>query len=254
MLRSLVIFLATAAFTIGAPPKTEDLSVLVVRGGHHYDTPDFENMCLGLESVEVDLVLSAHLHQFSAAEIEERYDAILFLNQNKHYPAKPRTRKLYMELATQGVGMVFLQFTLSSHPEWDEYHELIGGKWFLKDYTEDLELHSTYYKDLTLDIQILDRNHPVTKGLEDFTMTDAYYGNIHVAPEVHPLLGTKHPDIASTIAWTHQYKNSKVVYIMPGFTKGAYEHKSYIQLIENALRYVAKQPSPNQKRPLPKRP
>ncbi|MEM8955349.1 MAG: ThuA domain-containing protein [Verrucomicrobiota bacterium] len=247
MLRSIPIIGAAALFAFATPLKAGELSILVVRGGHHYDTPDFENMCRSLGDIEVDLVLTSHMQQMTAGEIADKYNAILFLNQNKHYPPAPRHRKQYMDLAALGVGMVFLQFTLSSYPEWDEYHKLIGGKWFLKDYTEDPELHSTYYKDLTLDIQILDRNHPVTKGLEDFTMTDAYYGNIHVAPDVHPLLGTKHPDIASTIAWTHQYKNSKVVYIMPGFTKRAYEHKSYIQLIENALSYVANLPSQKQK-------
>ena len=40
-------------------------------------------------------------------------------------------------------------------------------------------------------------------------------------PKVHPVLGTDHPDVAEAIAWTQEYDNSKVVYIMPGFTKGA---------------------------------
>lgn len=71
-------------------------------------------------------------------------------------------------------------------------------------------------------------------------MTDAYYGNIHIEPGVHPLLGTKHPDISKTIAWTHKYDQSKVVYVMPGFTKGAYDNPSYRRLLENALRYVAR--------------
>ncbi|MEM1297325.1 MAG: ThuA domain-containing protein [Verrucomicrobiota bacterium] len=218
---------------------SEDLPVLVVRGGHHYDTPEFEDMCLDLNGVEADLVLTAHLQQMSAEEIEEQYGAILFLNQNKYYPTAPKHRKQYMDLAERGVGMVFLQFTLSSQPEWDEFHDLVGGKWFLKNYTEDPKRHSTYFKDLTLDIEVLDREHPVTQGLEDFTLTDAFYGNIHIAPGVHPLLGTKHPDISPTIAWTHRYKNSEVVYLMPGFTKGAYQNESYIKLIENALGFVA---------------
>lgn len=195
-------------------------------------------MCLGLKGIQVDLVLTAHMQAMSAEEIDQRYDAILFLNQNKYYPTSPKNRKQYMTLANRGVGMVFLQFTLSSQPEWDEFHDLVGGKWFLKHYTEDPKLHSTYFTDMTLDIQVLDTDHPVTDDLNDFTMNDAYYGNIFMDPSVHPLLGTEHPDIAPVIAWTHTYANSRVVYIMPGFTKGAYQNKSYIRLIENALGFV----------------
>ena len=73
-------------------------------------------------------------------------------------------------------------------------------------------------------------------------MTDAFYGNIHIAPSVHPLLGSDNPDLSPTIAWAHKYDNSKVVYVMPGFTKKAYGNSSYQKLITNALNYVA---SPN---------
>ncbi len=236
-----VVFAAMTLLAISCSQvvEEENLSVLVVRGGHSYDTPEFEIMCVRLNGIVVDLVLTEHMERMSASEIDQQYDAILFLNQNKHYPTSTKNRKQYMDLANLGVGMVFLQFTLSSQPEWDEYHDLVGGKWFLKNYETDPKKHSTYFTDLTLDIKVLDTAHPVTRGLSDFTMTDAYYGNIYMDPEVDPLLGTDHPDIAKVIAWTHVYENSKVVYIMPGFTKGAYENPSYIRLIENSLGYVA---------------
>ena len=217
----------------------ENLSVLVVRGGHAYDTPEFEDMCENLKGVSVDLVLTSHMQRMTAEEIDQKYDALLFLNQNKYYPTSAKNRKQYMDLAKMGVGMVFLQFTLSSQPEWDEYHDLVGGKWFLKNYTQDPNLHSTYFTDLTVDIKVLDTEHPVTKGLKDFTMTDAFYGNIYIDPGVHPLLGSNNPDLAPALAWAHSYKQSKVVYINPGFTREAYENESYQKLIGNALRYVA---------------
>lgn len=218
---------------------SNDLRVLVVRGGHAYDTPEFEEMCLALEGVSADLVLTSHMQRMKTEEIEEKYDALLFLNQNKYYPTSAKNRKQYMDLAEMGVGMVFLQFTLSSQPEWDEYHDLVGGKWFLKNYTPDPKLHSTYFTDLTVNINILDTEHPVTSGLSDFTMTDAFYGNIYIDPNVHPLIGSNNPDLAPALAWAHSYGQSKVVYINPGFTKGAYENPSYRKLVTNALNYVA---------------
>ncbi len=235
------IYISIISFFVMTPcfsATQSETSVLVVRGGHSYDTPEFEEMCLSLEGIKVDLVLTAHMESMTATEINQRYDAILFLNQNKHYTTYDWNRKQYMDLTRLGIGMVFLHFTLSSQPEWDEYHDLVGGKWFLKNYTEDKKLHSTYFTEMTRDIVVLDTDHPVTKNIEDFTLTDAFYGNIYIAPDVHPLLGTNHPDVSQTIAWTHQYNTSKVVYIMPGFTKDSYQNISYQKLIANALKYV----------------
>ena len=72
--------------------------------------------------------------KLAATENHSRQHAILFLNQNKNYPTSAKNRKQYMDLANLGVGMVVLQSTLSSQPEWDEYYDLVDGKWFLKNY------------------------------------------------------------------------------------------------------------------------
>ena len=220
--------------------RAADFSVLVVRGGHAYDTPAFEEMCERLPEMDCDLVLTAHFERMSAKEIDDGYDALLFLNQNKRYRTSDRNRKRYMDLAKLGVGMVFLQFTLSSEPEWDEYHDLVGGKWFLKQYEPNKALHSTYFTDLTVNVNVLDPGHPTVAGLSDFQMTDAFYGNIFISDHVLPLLGCDHPEVSSTIAWTHQYQKSKVVYLMPGFTEQAYTNRSYQKFLTNSLRYVAK--------------
>lgn len=217
----------------------QPISVLVIRGGHAYDTPAFEEMCAEFPGMNCDLVLTAHFERMKADHIAGKYDALLFLNQNKHYPTTRWNRKRYLDLAQLGVGMVFLQFTLSSEPEWEAYHDLVGGKWFLKRYETNTALHSTYFTDLTLDIKVLDRDHPTTEGLRDFTMTDAFYGNIQIAPDVHPLLGSAHPDISPTIAWSHQYQNSRVVYLMPGFTEKAYGNPSYRKFLSNSIGWVA---------------
>ena len=37
----------------------------------------------------------------------------------------------------------------------------------------------------------------------------------------------------------HQYKNSKIVYLMPGFTKMAYANDSYQKFLANSIGYVA---------------
>ncbi|TYA69842.1 ThuA domain-containing protein [Seonamhaeicola marinus] len=216
-----------------------DTNVLVVRGGHPYDTPDFENMCESLEGIKVDLVLDAHFKSMKLDKIKDSYDAILFLNQNKYYEESKGTKEKYVNLTNAGVGMVFLHFTLSSQPNWDEYHEIIGGKWFLGKFTPEKSKRSTYFIDRKVDIKVADKKHPVTKGLKDFTLTDVFYGNIYLRDGVHVLLDSDNEDLAP-IAWTQKYNNSKVVYIIPGYSKKAFGNPSYKKLVANALTYVGK--------------
>ncbi len=213
--------------------------VLVVRGGHPYDTPDFENMCENLDGVKVDLVLDAHFKSMKKEKIKEKYDAILFLNQNKYYEESKRTKQLYVDLTNEGVGMVFLHFTLSSQPNWDEYHEIVGGKWFLGKFTPEKEKRSTYFIDRIVDVKVADKKHPVTKGIKNFTLTDVFYGNIYLRDGVHVLLDSDTDDLAP-IAWTQEYNKSKVVYIIPGFSKKAFGDQNYKKLVSNALKYVGK--------------
>ncbi|RKR08037.1 hypothetical protein CLV91_2803 [Maribacter vaceletii] len=231
------IFLFLFIAQVSNSQENKKTSVLVVRGGHPYDTPDFENMCNSLEGVHVDLVLDAHFKAMKLDKIKEKYTAILFLNQNKYYEESEKTKKKYVELTNEGIGMVFLHFTLSSQPNWNKYHEIIGGKWFLGSHTKDKSKVSTYFIDLKVDVKVSDKKHPVTKGIKDFTMTDVFYGKIHMEPGVHVLLDSDNTDIAP-IAWTQKYNKSKIVYIMPGYSKKAFENYSYKKLISNALKYV----------------
>lgn len=233
-----ILLISLGGLNLSLLAKSKNTKVLVVRGGHPYDTPAFEKMCLKLKGIDADLVLTAHFESKKPDAIAEEYDAILFLNQNKHYPEYERNKKKYMELTQLGVGMVFLHFTLSSQPTWDEYHELIGGKWFLKSHTKDEKLLSTYYPEKTVDIKVVDDEHPVTAGMKDFSLNDTFYGNIYMAAGVKPLLTCQDAQVWETIAWEHKYNNSKVVYIMPGYSKKAFENSSYQQLVRNALQFV----------------
>ncbi|MGY6650272.1 ThuA domain-containing protein [Wenyingzhuangia sp. IMCC45574] len=234
-----LLFVCCLVFSCNSS-KEKELPVLVVRGGHYYDTPDFENMCLDLAGVKADLVMPSHFFKMETSELKEKYKAVLFLSQNKHYKEYFNNKKKYLNLTKEGVGIVFLNFTISSYPHWDTYHNILGAKYFLKPYTPNVEERSVYSPKITLELNVLDKSHPVTRGLDSFTLTDAFCGKIWMAEGLHPLLGVNHEDVSKVVAWTHEYQKSRVVYIMPGYYKETFQNTSYKKLIENALCYVAK--------------
>ena len=123
----------------------------------------------------------SHMYGMKIEDLQKKYDTILFPNHNSAYPEFDRK---YTETVEAGVGMVFLQFTWSSHPQWDGFHDMMGRKWFLPSFTED----KSYFPDLALKVQMMDKAHPVVQGLEGFSLRDAYYGDIFIDPATKPLL------------------------------------------------------------------
>ena len=65
-----------------------------------------------------------------------------------------------------------------------------------------MQKKSGYKHNVDLPIQVVDKNHPVTAGLSDFTLHDETYSNYLVQPDVHVLLKTDHPTSTPALAWT----------------------------------------------------
>ena len=221
-----------------ATEPERELNVLVVTGGHEYDKPEFKEMFDTLQNLKVDYALTEEMQAMKASSIADKYDAIVMMDMVKT-EVSDDAKQQFIELSRSGVGMVFLHFTLASRPFWDEYHTMVGGKFYLPNIEKDSSLHSTYMTDMTVDARVLNPAHPVTQGMKDFKITDAFYGNVAVSPAATPLLTSGNEKTAAAIAWTHNFRSSRVVYLMPGFTKQAYENAGYRQFVKNAIRYVA---------------
>jgi type 1 glutamine amidotransferase len=86
---------------------------------------------------------------------------------------------------------------------------------------------------------VADPTHPVTLDMEDFTIHDEGYSNIKVLPGVIPLLMTDHPDASPLIGWVNTKDHSRVVYLMLGHDKQAYQNPSYHQLISQSIHWLA---------------
>ncbi len=111
-------------------------SVLVLTGGHQYNTIEFINMFESFEDMECEFVWTADMQQIPAKNLNKKYDAIVMMDMMKKELAEEHKQQ-YRELTRLGTGMVFLHFTLASRPFWDEYHEMVGGEFFLEPLIED---------------------------------------------------------------------------------------------------------------------
>jgi hypothetical protein len=87
-------------------------------------------------------------------------------------------------------------------------------------------------------VHVVDKKHPLTRGVDDFMIHDEVYGNFRVLPTVSPLLTTTHPESSDTIAWTNKYGDSRIVYIQLGHDHHAYEDPNFRILLKQAIDWV----------------
>jgi hypothetical protein len=98
---------------------------------------------------------------------------------------------------------------------------------------------STWAHGQDIPVKVVDKEHPITKGLADFTIHDETYGGYYVAPGVHVLLTTDHPKCAREIAWTRQYGKSRVCYLIFGHDNEAWQNPNYKELVARAIRWAS---------------
>lgn len=230
----LLVLLAFAA--MGCKQKGDGpVNLLVVTGGHAYDTAEFVQMFEALPEVSFEMALKPIAFEMLAAGRE--FDVIVFYDMWME-PITEREKNTFLNEFEKGTGMVFMHHCLASHPEWPEYIQLIGGKYHHQNFTPDTSQRSDFRHDIVLQVRVVDKSHPVTLGMEDFEILDEGYSNTTKLPGVQDLLETSHPDCDPSIGWTHPVKNSRVVYLMGGHDKHAYENASFRQLVSNAINYT----------------
>ncbi len=225
------VLLATAACS-------KSPEVLVIVGGHAYDTTEFYEMFHSLEGIHFDSVSHPSALELISSTRVEQYDLLLFYD---FLPAMPlEDSAIFLDLGRQGMPMIFLHHSLANLQSWDGYAQMMGGKYVMPDHESDSSLHSDFAHDIDLEIEVLDPAHPVTRGIHEFTIHDEGYSNIIVHENVHVLLGTNHPLCAPLVAWENQWHKSTCLYFMFGHDKKAYSNEHFKLLLQNSIQYLSK--------------
>lgn len=210
--------------------------VLVITGGHEF-APSFFQIFDSYQDVKYDTISQPAFNRMIAAGLSGKYDALVFYDMWQDISESEQNA--FINLLEKGQGMVFLHHSLVSYQHWNEFEKILGGKYVDKEAYDDPNMQgSTYAEDITLDISVVDKSHPVTKSVPDFSIYDEGYQFIQFTAGIHPLLSTSHPDCTPTVAWTNKYANAKIVYLLLGHGPEAHENENYRRLVRNAIGWV----------------
>lgn len=216
--------------------KSQSVKIMLVTGGHAFDTLQFFQMFDAMEGIEYDHLAQPEANKKLEKDLAKDYDLLVFYDMWKTISKEEKLA--YIKLTKQGMPLLFLHHSLASYQDWDEFEQIIGGKYFEKKEGVPEELLSTYEHDVWVYCTV-ENYTPVTSGFDNLRFFDEVYGNVRISDNVKPLLRTKHPKSSEFVAWENKYNESTVVYLQSGHDRRTYESEDYRKLVYQAIKYLA---------------
>ncbi len=240
--RVLLLSLSCLA-TISAAEEAPKIRVLFVFGGHSFDEPQMYEMLDSFSDVVYEKAEMPQALDLLALGLEKKYDCLVMYDFYTFPYSKEQTDR-FKALLEQGIGLVVLHHSTGGYKDWDDYPRLIGGKFITEKEgaTIDGKAYppSTWDHDQTMKTTVVDREHPIMNGIDDFTIIDEAYGGVYVDPKTHVLLTTDNPKSTRQIAWTWRYGKSPVFVSLLGHDAKAYENPNFSRMVHQAIRWAAR--------------
>jgi len=226
----------------GARKLERTLQIIVVTGGHDFEREEFFKMFDSFKGIKWEERKQPQANGIWLGETLRNYDAVVLYDMFQQI-SEEQKQGMVRWLRDEGKGLVALHHSIANYQQWDEYVQIIGAKYFLaygkapdgKEFSRSQPHH-----DIRFTVKVVDKNHPVTKGLpEQFEIVDETYKGWWLAPNVHKLLVTDHDLSEPCVAWAKGYGKAKVVYIQLGHGHTAYNNPNFRRLVQNAILWVA---------------
>lgn len=263
--------------TFFAPPGGRK-NVLVVTRGHAFARDEFyamfeDNLAIewsGVEHPAAQLMFTPEharhfdcyvLYDMPGIEFRRGGDGVpVFHAPPQHY------RDGLLAMLDAGVPLVILHHACASWPAWPLWAEIVGAQFLYQPMLSRgvPQPDSGYRMDVTHTV-IPVAEHPVTRGIEPFTLLDELYlfqvfedavtplfrsdftftqENFYsarqaLAGRMHCNEGWSHPPGSNLVGWVRQYRNSPIVYLQCGDGPSAYRHPSFRKMLANAIDWAS---------------
>lgn len=222
----------------------EPVRVLIVTGGHPFEPGEFFAMFKEMSGIRYESVLLADGKPLALSPGGlKTYDVVVFYDLERDAITAE-----WQDLVRRGRGLVFLHHALGSFPLSREVKSIMGGSanFFFGEYPN--LPHSSVSPVTNQRLSIVDRVHPVTCGMEDFSLLDEPYDDLDVDSHVHVLVISDAPKRNTGVVWTWTYEQKRVLYIQPGHGSlglpldhgpTAYQNDAFRRLVERGILWSA---------------
>lgn len=214
----------------------DKIKIAVVVGYHPYDVPKFQKLFESIPDIEVYI---QHMEQFvySSKDVREEYNVVLFYNFHMETPVNEapgyegRIKEVLESLGDTKQGIFVLHHAILAFPNWQIWSDICGIQ----------NRKFGYYLEQNVHFNISDIEHPITRGITDFELLDETYTMDSAGEDSQVLITTNHPKSMKTIAWTRQYKNSRVFCYESGHDNQAYNNENFIRVVSRGIQWLSEE-------------
>ena len=217
--------------------NAKPLKVVILVGGHGYDKKSFPKAWGGHEDIQCEVWKGKPYTVFDDISKFD-YDVVLLFNLSSGITDVQKAN--WLKLLKKGVGLVVWHHALADCQNWPEFEKIAGCKFWMKPGEKDgKKIGKSTVGHARYKIQIVNADHPITKGMKDFEIQDEWYGKQTFAEGIGVLVTTDQPGSDKTIAWTVNYKGAKTFGYQSGHDIKVWRHPSFRRLLANGIRWVA---------------
>jgi type 1 glutamine amidotransferase len=253
--------------------------VAVVTKGHPFDGPAFFAVFDSIEGIEWTHVEHPEALELVEPERSDDFDVFVMYDMPgieftrsdppAGFPAPPDGYpEKFRLLLDRGKAMVFLHHAIAGWPAWEEYGDIVGGRFLYQPgVVHGVEFPDSGYRhDVTHTVEVLDATHPICAGVDpSFEITDELYLSHVFDDDVVPLMrstyefvdtnfysadrairgtrddrtGWTHPPGSDLVAWTKTVGRSPIAYLQFGDGPQTYADPTYRRILANAIHWTA---------------
>lgn len=173
--------------------------------------------------------------EFLASPALDQYDLVVLNYMNWESPDPSRAAAEHLQrFVQQGKGLVLLHFSCGAWSGWPEFEKLAGRVW---DKVQTHDPHGPFRVD------IVDQDHPVTRGLESFETVDELYFCL-TGEQPITVLATAHSNVTGQdhpMAFVFQYGAGRVFHTPLGHDVKAFTLPGPAELIRRGCAWAAGQ-------------
>lgn len=229
---------ASVAFLVAADSRRGGkIRVLLVTGAdvraHDWRTTSPEIRKILEESGRFEVVVSEE-PEVLATEALFGYHVVFMNYMNAGRPSlSAGAKKNLLRFVAEGKGLVPFHFTTAAFRDWDaEYIPLIGRAW---------RRGSGHGPRGTFAAEIVDTDHPITRGLKAFEADDELYAKLVGDAPIHVLVKahSKWSGRDEALVFTHEYEKGRVLGFLFGHDVKALRNETVRTLLARGTEWAA---------------
>ena len=219
-----------------APPDTGNIKAAVIVGGHGYDVPGFKALFDSL--VGVDWYLQ-DIDNWAGSPVADQYDVFVFYHMvawgvwSLRPDMQERIDTVNRQIGSTGQGWFVWHHALLSFPESPAFDRVCNST------DRTLKKPGRFTPRIDMNVHIVDPDHPVTAGVDDFAISGEGFLLPPCGPESTVLLTHDHAGNIPSLAWCHELDRSRVLCWQSGHDATEWTNPSFRKVFQQGMEWLA---------------